>query len=199
MKRLVFIFAFLLCCFAIQANARGIMTMCGAGVPSGCNTLLEQTTGGSNVIVGWDTTVDRYYATGSFVPTSSGSIKTAYVNMKRSGTPADTMTITALLCPDNDGAPAADASCTAMTTVIYPKDLSTEYAAVKYTYATGYAVTASTKYWIKLRANQVAAQYAIVEYYSTGSQWVGYSADDSTWTSSDTTAHITITIKDCVE
>ena len=33
MKRLVFIFAFLLCCSAIQVQARGIMTMCGAGVP----------------------------------------------------------------------------------------------------------------------------------------------------------------------
>ena len=31
MKRLVFIFAFLLCCSAIQVQARGIMTMCGAG------------------------------------------------------------------------------------------------------------------------------------------------------------------------
>ena len=34
MKRLVFIFAFLIVCSAIQANARGIMTMCGAGVSS---------------------------------------------------------------------------------------------------------------------------------------------------------------------
>ena len=33
MKRLVFIFAFLILCAAVQANARGIMTMCGAGVP----------------------------------------------------------------------------------------------------------------------------------------------------------------------
>ena len=31
MKRLVFIFAFLILCAAVQANARGIMTMCGAG------------------------------------------------------------------------------------------------------------------------------------------------------------------------
>ena len=33
MKRLAFIFAFLIVCSAIQANARGIMTMAGAGVP----------------------------------------------------------------------------------------------------------------------------------------------------------------------
>ena len=46
MKRLVFIFAFLLCCSAIQANARGIMTMCGAGVPvAGCTTEAESVTG----------------------------------------------------------------------------------------------------------------------------------------------------------
>mgnify|MGYP000959037756 CR=1 FL=1 len=39
MKRLIFIFALLLCCSAVQANARGIMTMCGAGVPvAGCTT-----------------------------------------------------------------------------------------------------------------------------------------------------------------
>lgn len=35
MKRLIFIFAFLIACSAIQANARGIMTMCGAGVAGG--------------------------------------------------------------------------------------------------------------------------------------------------------------------
>ena len=38
MKRLVFIFAFLILCAAVQANARGIMTMCGAGTGAACTT-----------------------------------------------------------------------------------------------------------------------------------------------------------------
>lgn len=60
MKRLIFIFAFLLCCSAIQANARGIMTMCGAGVPvAGCtNTVYEAHTFESNT--NWYDNFDSY-------------------------------------------------------------------------------------------------------------------------------------------
>ena len=67
MKRLVFIFAFLLCCSAIQVQARGIMTMCGAGMPvAGCTTpsgtVLSESfgDGGTDTDATWATSGDSY-------------------------------------------------------------------------------------------------------------------------------------------
>lgn len=74
MKRLIFIFAFLLCCSAIQANARGIMTMCGAGVPvAGCGASSEPA--GDIFSDGFETATTGYELSGW---TEVGTVDPAY-------------------------------------------------------------------------------------------------------------------------
>ena len=78
MKRLVFIFAFLLCCSAIQVQARGIMTMCGAGVPvaggpcTGSNpndcTFRETFNGAVECADGYSSTCNNAWVIATFTP-----------------------------------------------------------------------------------------------------------------------------------
>lgn len=74
MKRLIFIFAFLIVCSAIQANARGIMTMCGAGVPvAGCGASSEPA--GDIFSDGFETATTGYELSGW---TEVGTVDPAY-------------------------------------------------------------------------------------------------------------------------
>ena len=156
MKRLVFIFAFLLCCFAIQANARGIMTMCGAGVPvAGCvqEKLHSQETATAVLGIGYDTST-AYRAT-TYTAVTNDPIKTLYLPLDKDGDD-NAGVVTAYLCPDNSGAPPNISTCTAADATVAHSALPADPGYVKFVFSAGYAQVADTAYII-------AAHFAYID------------------------------------
>jgi hypothetical protein len=166
MRKILFsLSVILLLCFS--ANAQEYDYCAGASGATSCGVTDHQDTGGYGAIVGWDTTFDRKWVVSSFTAAGNAEIKTAYVNMKYMVGNDSGITFTGLLCPDATGVPAVDASCAESTNTVALSSLGATYASTKFQFA-GYSITASTKYWLKIRANTInAAKYAALEYYNT--------------------------------
>ena len=165
----------------------------------GCSTLYSQETGGSNALFGYDTAIDRIYISSSYQAISSDPVKTIYVSLKRNG--AALQTVTLYMCPDNGSGHAdIDANCTVADATLSAVDFGTDYSYQKYNITAGFAQVSTTTYWIKLKAlNVSSSQYPILEYYSTGSNTLEHSPDDSSWTTYDTSSEIRLILKACVE
>jgi hypothetical protein len=170
---------------AIQA----VVSACGAA----CGVLDSQGGGAGNAIVGLDTTVDRYYAITSFTATSSDTIKTLYLDLMRSSTPTATLTIS-LCTGKNTGCTNADNTQAAGS-------LGTGYASIKFTFATGFAVTATTTYYIQVYSSAIdATKYTQINYNaSVAGQVYEYSPDGTNWTSGDASGQFKFTATSCAE
>ena len=207
MKRLAFIFAFLLCCSAIQVQARGIMTMAGAGVPvAGCGALATaRTDGTSGVYVGEDAVYDLQYKSSSFTATATGSIQTVYIYIRDYGTPDTNLYM--WLCADSSGSPDSSNGVTAMdkctqstTTTIGPPGGT--YISAKYKFA-GYAVTASSVYHIVVAEATPTIDgtnyYSVQANMAVAGEGTDRSSDGISWGSVDSSSQFNLGVTSCDE
>lgn len=192
MKRI----AFCLLCFllALPVHAQEYDYVAGAGGAASCGVIDQQTGGtAANAIVGYDTTTDRVYVVSSFTASSTATIHTLYLQMSRISTPTATLTVS--LCTGKN------TGCTAADNTQASGSLGTSYAEIKFQFAAGFSVTATTAYYIQVQASAIdAAKYAQVLYNSAQAGAVyEYSPDGSNWTQVDSSAQFVFRATSCAE
>ena len=140
----------------------------------------------------YSTALSRDYFAFSYVAGGTGtySVTSLSVPARKSNSP--TGDVTAYLCADDSGKPAASASCTTMGTY----DASTLKAVndlegvtwMNFYNASGFSQTAGSTYWVKLFYDQDGTNQIIVSMYGTGTTGAYYSTNDSTWDAIDASA-----------
>lgn len=199
MKKTLFaLWLILLLCFSAQAQEYDYCA--AAGGTAACGVVASQTSISTDTYLGYDTTLDRAYLASSFTASCTGTIYTLYVDMKKYGSAAQT--ITAYLCPDSSGHSAAVASCTVADVTLDASTLTNLLVAKKFNFTTGFAVTESTKYWVQLVASVVdAGSYVGVSYYGTvdGQAVEVRDAEGSGWTSLDSSGQFVFSVTTATE
>lgn len=188
-----------MCQISHAANlAQAMMGVCKAG--TACTSVASQAQTSTDTTLGFDGALDRIYLASSFTAGCTGTIHTIYVDMRKYGTA--TQTITAYLCPDSTGHSAAVASCTAADATLDASTLTSSLAPQKFNFTAGFAVTATTKYWVQLVASAVhATSYVGVSYYGTvtGEAVEVRDAEGSGWASLDSSGQFEFSVTTATE
>jgi hypothetical protein len=196
MKKLLILLILILTPFL--ADARGLMMM-GGGVAAGCTetTPNSQTTDNDYwLLASNDTNVSLNT---SYTAAATGTIKTFYLTLDKTGTPSFTFTLAA--CTSDGATPPQPATCTVIGTM--NTSAVTAKASYKFSYSTGYAQTSGTVYHLKLyTASSVDASNYIrwqANSGATGSGCYRALAAEASWVADDATCQHNFTLKNCVE
>lgn len=172
----------------------GVVTV-GAGVAAAsCGDQITNETNTSTHNSGF--AAASTYAAQSFTVGASGyTIKSVSVYVRRAGV-GQAYTYAFSLCTDNSAKPST--TCQAIGSITHSA-MGTDLAWVKLSYPTGYAVNATTRYWIRSQASDISSSYYLMwGYDSDGSgQIATTSADGSTWSNNDSTCLGNFKISTC--
>ena len=182
MKRLVFIFAFLLCCSAIQVQARGIMTMCGAGTSSlTCSRATQQAptdmvTQGTYQEMG-SYAGYQYIASQYVYGGTTGTLCSVDISLIKVGSPTGNAEV--LIYTDNSDVPDSGTSCGTID-VSTLSDVVFEWK----TLSCNVPQTNGAKYWIVIKKTNLDTTNYIrtgVDYACT-TELMMRSSDAASWT-----------------
>lgn len=191
MKRIAIAFCLLLL-LAMPVNAQEYDYVAGAGGAGGCGVTDQQTTQATLLFLGYS--ADYAYTATNFTAAGNATIKTVSVNLTKTGSP--TAAITVALCTDGTGKPG---TCTNADATIDGSTLTGSYVYYDVKFAAGYALTASTVYYVRLYTTAANSS----NYYRWGRNdaVTGYltqnSADGASWTTGDSSAQGNFKLSTC--
>lgn len=157
------------------------------------DTQQTDTSGTSNALyINYDTSKEA--VAGSFTANGTYTIYHVTVKLRKIGSP--TGSVTAYLCTNNSDEPSS--TCTSSTNTIDPSTCSTSGDEKTFNFA-GYAVTNSTRYWVKMVGSWAdsTANYIQAYFNTSGSEITKHQQSDTVWAATDLTSLIYHTISSC--
>jgi len=188
MKKLLLLILLLLIPVEGHALSSAIQAVVGVNTV-GCGVTDSQETGGTNNYVGDEVDNSFNYKETSFTASQSVTIKTVYLNVADAGSPTG---LTVALCTDNAGAPG---TCTNADATITTTTATAQWLHVNFT--AGYAVTAATKYHIRVYYPYSSGYYNWLRNPTVTGQGVYSSPDGTTWTPVDASSQTHFRISTC--
>jgi hypothetical protein len=192
MRKLLIILFLLILALPVQSATMVSGRPCPGGATSCSYTKKDtNTTGANSMVVG--STATSLRVGNSFTSGSAYTLKKVSLSLKIVGTGGFT-TFTINVCANSDSIPG---SCTVIGTKTVA-DLTTNFATYEFTYATGYAISNATNYWIVLIANAAGDGSNYVAAARNGAGSMAQAAYTGTeWNVTDATSDLVFTTYSC--
>ena len=133
----------------------------------------------------------------SFAFTGNGdTVKTVYINLKKTNSGQD---VQLAICTNSSGSPSQ--TCVNADSVISATNITSTYdVPIKVNFASGYATTNATLYWIRLQSlAQSGSNYDYAQFDSSGGTGVKSSETGASWSNVDSTARGYYSVTSCLE